>query len=174
MRLSILPALLLVAAAVGSAPAAEGTMPSTCTTSCAACLRATPQQADTQSATAPKPWYIGPKGGDIRKGHSPSPGELWVAVHGNAPVSAAESVAATPKPWYIGPKGGDIRKGHAPSPSETYAAIHETHAAVTAKACDRYQAPAVGPKGGLIKNKGQSDADILAHADAACLVACSR
>jgi hypothetical protein len=168
MRLSLLPALILVAAAVGSAPAAEGTMPSTCTTSCA------PQQVATQSATAPKPWYIGPKGGDTRKGHSPSPSELWIAVHGNAPIPAAEGVAIAPKPWYIGPKGGDMRKGHTSSPSEVYAAVHGTRAAVTAKACDRYQAPAVGPKGGLIKNKGQSDADILAHANAACLVACSR
>jgi hypothetical protein len=59
----------------------------------------------TVTATAAKPWYIGPKGGDIRKAHTASPSELG-------------SAAATPKPWYIGPKGGDIRKTHTASPSE--------------------------------------------------------
>jgi len=52
--------------------------------------------------------YIGPKGGDTRKGHSPSPRELWVAIHG---PDAVPATAASPKPWYIGPKGGDTRKG---------------------------------------------------------------
>ncbi len=33
-------------------------------------------------STAAKPWYIGPKGGDTRKGHTPSPSELWASVHG--------------------------------------------------------------------------------------------
>ena len=125
------------------------------------------------SAAAPKPWYIGPKGGDIRKGHSPSPGELWAAVHGNDPAPAAESVAANPKPWYIGPKGGDTRKGHSPSPSELWAAAN-AHVK-PAVYCEHYVAPERGPKGGLVKrSRGESDGDVQKRADAACLLACSR
>lgn len=72
-------------------------------------LAASAFAADTAATTA-KPWYIGPKGGDVRKGHTPSPGELWVAVHGTDAVPAI-AATASPKPWYIGPKGGDTRKG---------------------------------------------------------------
>ena len=91
-HLIILPALIALFAAAPFAPAGE--------------------TADTSAtAAAAKPWYIGPKGGDTRKGHTASPSELWAAFHGNDLAPAAGSVAVTPKPWYIGPKGGDTRKG---------------------------------------------------------------
>jgi hypothetical protein len=101
------------------------------------------------TAAAAKPWYIGPKGGDTRKGHSPSPSELWAAVHGNDPAPAVGSAATAPKPWYIGPKGGDTRKDHSPSPSELWAAIHGNDPAPAAESAAATQKPwYIGPKGG--------------------------
>jgi hypothetical protein len=50
------------------------------------------------------PWYLGPKGGDVRKGaRSRSfPGGT---------ASAGVATTAAGLPWNIGPKGGDTRKG---------------------------------------------------------------
>lgn len=50
------------------------------------------------------PWYIGPKGGDVRKG---------VRSRSIPGVTASAGVATTAagRPWDIGPKGGDTRKG---------------------------------------------------------------
>lgn len=100
------------------------------------------------TATASKPWYIGPKGGDTRKGHSPSPSELWAAIHGNDPAPAAVSVTATPKFWYIGPKGGDIRKGHTSSPSELWTVVYGNEPAPAADASVAPRPWYIGPKGG--------------------------
>jgi len=93
------------------------------------------------------------------------------AVTGTCCAPAAPTAVAE-RPWYIGPKGGDTRKG-------TNAALHSDATGVPTVAaapahCSRYVAPAVGPKGGLLKQKGQSDQDALNAADAACQSLCSR
>ncbi|MBI5940694.1 MAG: hypothetical protein HY859_09735 [Caulobacterales bacterium] len=126
MRIAlVLPALLTLITAVPMAMAGEVT---------------------TDATTATKPWYIGPKGGDTRKGHTASPSELWTSVHGNAPAAA---VAASPKPWYIGPKGGDTRKGHSPSPSELWVAVHGNDPAPAVESAAATPKPwYIGPKGG--------------------------
>jgi len=120
MRLSLITTLILLAASVFA--------------------------ADTATNTA-KPWYIGPKGGDVRKGHTPSPGELWVAVHGTD-AAPATAVAASSKPGYIGPKGGDVRKGHSPSPRELWVAVHGTDAVPAIAATASPKPWYIGPKGG--------------------------
>ncbi len=51
-------------------------MPATCTITCAACVRATPHTCDQSTMRINQPWYIGPKGGNTRKGHAVSTTEL--------------------------------------------------------------------------------------------------
>ncbi|MBN8523867.1 MAG: hypothetical protein J0M02_00880 [Planctomycetes bacterium] len=159
MRLAIIPTLILLAstvaaATVDAAPAVTGTC----------CAPAAP------TAVAERPWYIGPKGGDLRQGKN---GAAYRTAADTTLTAATPVVAvASERPWYIGPKGGDTRKG-------TNAALHSDATGVPTVAaapahCSRYVAPAVGPKGGLLKQKGQSDQDALNAADAACQSLCSR
>ena len=152
MRLASIPALILLAAtAATAAAAADQTAP------VAACCTAAPAIA-TAAATA-HPWYIGPKGGDTRKGHD--------TVAYLAAPSDQQPVANVVRPWYIGPKGGDIRKGYTPTPAASTVVATDVH-------CSRYVAPARGPKGGLLLRKGQSEQEVLQAAEQACQTLCSR
>ncbi len=56
-----------------------------------------------------KPWYIGPKGGDVRKGQVQA--FTTANVITNFQINVPYSAAANERPWYIGPKGGHTRKG---------------------------------------------------------------
>ncbi len=157
MRLAIIPALVLLASTVAAATGDPAPATSTC------CAAAAP------TAAVERPWYIGPKGGDLRQGKS---GAVYRTTVDATPVTAVSvATAVAEHPWYIGPKGGDVRKG-------TNAA-HDNDAAqvvsvVDAPHCSRYVAPAVGPKGGILVGKGQSTTTVLAAADAACQALCSR
>lgn len=76
------------------------------------------------AAAASEPWYIGPKGGDVRKGTAP----ISLSSHavpitqcpprvggpkGCACAGSPFSTTGVPAKWqaYIGPKGGITRKG---------------------------------------------------------------
>jgi hypothetical protein len=77
-------------------------------------------------AAASDPWYIGPKGGDVRKG---IPLSQSVAAQGGVPIAqcpprvggpkgcacvgSAFPVTGVPLKWqaYVGPKGGITQKG---------------------------------------------------------------
>jgi hypothetical protein len=104
--------------------------------------------AAANDGVAATPWYIGPKGGDVRKGHTVSPSELWASAHGTN-TSTVVDASMTVKPWYIGPKGGDIRKGHTASPSELWAAAHGNESAPATGSTAAAPKPwYIGPKGG--------------------------
>ncbi len=152
MRLAIIPALILLASAAAAATADPAPAASAC---CAA-----PSAAS--ATAAERPWYIGPKGGDVRKGHNGT-------VDASAAATTPVATAAAERPWYIGPKGGDVRKG-------SNAALAQDAVTVDAAPahCSRFVAPAVGPKGGILVSKGQSPASVLTAAEAACQSLCNR
>ena len=86
----------------------------------------------TLSSAADPASFIGPKGGDTRKGVYSQP-EL--THHQESGV-----YARVERPWYIGPKGGDIRRGMTDS---TPGGTVFTHPAVANE-----RASDIGPKGG--------------------------
>jgi hypothetical protein len=157
MRLAIIPALFLLASTVAAATGDPVPATSNC------CTAAAP------TAVAERPWYIGPKGGDLRQGKS---GAAYRMADATPAAASPVVTAVAERPWYIGPKGGDVRQGK-------NAALYHDATAVAAVAaapthCSRYVAPAVGPKGGILVSKGQSAQAVLAAADAACQALCSR
>lgn len=77
------------------------------------------------TAAASEPWYIGPKGGDVRKGAPPTMSSLSHGVpitqcpprlggpKGCACAGSPFPTTGVPAKWqaYVGPKGGITRKG---------------------------------------------------------------
>ena len=144
-----LPLLMLATAFFGPLTAADALAPAC--RDCAACSRAEPV-SDTASVATPA-WFIGPKGGDVRKGVS--------TARASSPMSSTTPVAAA-----TGPKGGDVRKGATASPPTSFSPAKNM-------VCRHHVDPTVGPKGGSTDHKGLLGIEQRQKADAACFTACS-
>lgn len=104
MNKNLISTALLLATAFGLAPAIENTTPSFKESGTNVIASRVTTQAGVSSD---KPWYIGPKGGDIRKGYTTvTPNTIT-----NVRFALPNSAVSTERPWFIGPKGGDVRKG---------------------------------------------------------------
>jgi hypothetical protein len=91
MRLAIIPALILLASTVAAATGDPAPATSTCCIAAAA-----------PTAAAERPWYIGPKGGDVRKGkNAVLYQDVTQVVTVAAPTHCSRYVAPA-----VGPKGG--------------------------------------------------------------------
>lgn len=134
--LTVLPVLFVAVLAVPAAEADSTSAPA-CGAICARCeVRASPPSSTNS-------WYIGPKGGDIRR---------FAHAVVERPVSAPSMAALGSRPWYIGPKGGDIRRGTSPTVISAASASAQTRVACEqGHLADVLGRDHIGPKGGEVR-----------------------